>query len=185
MVSALITAAAAFVGSNIDDLFVLMLLFAVSENKAAVRRGYVAASLCVCALSFLAAYTLQQFAVQYIKLFGFVVLFLGLKTAICGDKHDDELPERNRYETAQAAQTFLLTLAGSADNIGLYIPLFARFDKTLCIAAVSVMAAMALLWCGVSRRLSSLPMLSRLLTERKRLTVSLIYILLGIYIIIG
>ncbi|MBR5502808.1 MAG: cadmium resistance transporter, partial [Oscillospiraceae bacterium] len=175
----------AFAASNIDDLFVLMLLFGISTKKSAVRRGYLLASLCVCAFSLLAAFTLQNFALAYIKLLGVVPLFLGIKAAIGSDGDDDELPESSRFACSQALQTFLFTLVGSADNIGLYIPLFASFEKGSYLLAFAAMMAMALLWCHICSKLSSLPALQKLLAEKKRLATSVIYIALGIYILIG
>ena len=77
----------------------------------------------------------------------------------------------------------LITIANGADNIGVYIPLFAGFSLWQMGTALSVFSLMTGLWCLLSIRLSDLPVLQKLLRKYKPVLIPAVYILLGLYIL--
>ena len=78
----------------------------------------------------------------------------------------------------------LVTIANGADNIGVYIPLFAGYGLWQLGVLVCVFAVMIALWCTIAKRLADLPLLKKLLMGHKGVIVPVVFIALGVYIMV-
>ena len=184
MFTAVLSAAAAFAASNIDDLFMLLLLFSAANRPRVVAAGYCSAVMATSVLSLLGAGGLQLLGTAHINLLGLIPLAMAVFAAF--SKHGDEPEEiiAKRYGTF--IQTVAVTLAGSADNIGIYIPLFVRYRAPQHVAAILIATlCMAVLWCRVAKAVASLPSLEGIISRRKKLLVPLVYAVLGLHILLG
>ena len=176
------SAAAAFAATNIDDLFVLMLLFGQAENPGSRVRttsGQYLGIAVLTSVSVAAALGLGQISTQYLNLLGLVPIALGLRAWML--RGEDETDDVHRIGVLAAA---LLTIANGGDNLGVYIPLFV--GKTLLQLAViaGVFAGMTGLWCLLGARLASLPRVRQAIRRWKDRLVPAVLILLGISILL-
>ena len=176
----MLTAILAFIGTNIDDIFVLTVLLSAAGLRGRVRvsSGYAMGVLLITALAALAAGGLRLFSGSWLRLLGLIPAFLGVRAWL---RRDDGDGAALRPTFAGA---MLITLGNGADNLGVYIPLFAR--STLWEAALSAMVflVMAGLWSLLAARIASLPMLRGWLERRAAVLVPVILILLGLYILL-
>lgn len=78
----------------------------------------------------------------------------------------------------------LVTVASGADNIGVYIPLFAGFAVRQIALAVCVFLILTALWCWMGKKLAGLSFLRRALVRWKKVVVLAVYLVLGGYILI-
>ncbi|MEJ1303665.1 cadmium resistance transporter, partial [Lactiplantibacillus plantarum] len=89
-------------------------------------------------------------------------------------------------EQSKANQLFwtvtLLTIASGGDNLGIYIPYFASLDWAQTLVALLVFAIGVIIFCELSRVLSSIPLISETIEKYKRIIVPLVFIPLGLYI---
>ena len=88
------------------------------------------------------------------------VCFLGIRFAIVGEGEEEEEEEIiERLEQSKANQLFwtvtLLTIASGGDNLGIYIPYFASLDWSQTLVALLVFAIGIIIFCELSRVLSS------------------------------
>ncbi len=184
MIETVITSFLSFVGTNIDDIFVLMLLFAQVCGKKSffpMLFGRYLAMLTVLAISFLGAFGLSFISADYIKFLGFLPIFLGIKAIF---EHKNEENQNETKLTSLVWSTTLITLANSADNIGVYIPLFTGYTWSQVLITVAVFLIMTFLWHVLGMKLASLPFLKKMIEQYKIIAVPVIYILLGLYILI-
>ncbi|MBO5198659.1 MAG: cadmium resistance transporter [Lachnospiraceae bacterium] len=247
MTASILTSIIAFVSTNIDDIFVLMLLFSQADNRRGKSRiviGHFLGISLLVLLSFLGAFGLQFVPTQYVGLLGIVPIALGIKAWLeyrreekeasagnfspndapfslsqsdsestpsevnpCPNSSDsdpsDELisvPEylypdlfpRNEASCKPLAavtsvsllNALIVTIAGGADNVGVYIPLFVGYSVGERIAAVIIFAVLTLLWCFFGDALASLPVIRKTIQKYKQIAIPLIFILLGVYIIL-
>ncbi len=177
----------AYISTNIDDVFILMLLFAqctLHSDFIKILIGRYLGIGAVVILSLLAAFGLGFFPQEILRLLGIVPILLGIKTYYDSKKEsgsEDTLPKAHSSAITSAA---LITMANSADNIGVYIPLFAGYTLGQMLIMIAVFAAMTLLWCLLGRRLANLPLIAKVIEKYKRIAIPMLYILLGIYILI-
>lgn len=187
----IISAIGVYISTSIDYLIILIILFAqLSQNKQKwhIYAGqYLGTGLLVGA-SLVAAYVVNFVPEEWmVGLLGLIPIYLGIRFAIVGDDAEEEEEEIiERLEQSKANQLFwtvtLLTIASGGDNLGIYIPYFASLDWSQTLVALLVFVIGIIIFCEISRVLSSIPLIFETIEKYERIIVPLVFILLGLYI---
>ena len=187
----IISAIGVYISTSIDYLIILIILFAQlsqSKQKWHIYAGqYLGTGLLVGA-SLVAAYVVNFVPEAWmVGLLGLIPIYLGIRFAIVGEGEEEEEEEIiERLEQSKANQLFwtvtLLTIASGGDNLGIYIPYFASLDWSQTLVALLVFAIGIIIFCELSRVLSSIPLISETIEKYERIIVPLVFILLGLYI---
>lgn len=187
----IISAIGVYISTSIDYLIILIILFAqLSQNKQKwhIYAGqYLGTGLLVGA-SLVAAYVVNFVPEAWmVGLLGLIPIYLGIRFAIVGEGEEEEEEEIiERLEQSKANQLFwtvtLLTIASGGDNLGIYIPYFASLDLSQTLVALLVFAIGIIIFCELSRVLSSIPLISETIEKYERIIVPLVFIPLGLYI---
>lgn len=182
MIAVLSAAAAAFAATNIDDLFVLMLLFGQADGKRArlrIAAGQFLGIGLLTLVSVAAALGLGLVPGSYLRLLGLVPILLGLRA----------WKQRNEQEEMPSAvgvlSTALLTIANGGDNLGVYIPLFTGYTAGQLAVTAAVFGLLCGLWCLLGARLASLPRVRETIHRWKGILVPAVLILLGLSILLS
>ncbi len=192
MAETILAGIVSFVGTNIDDIFINTLFFAQADTKRKVKATIIGVYLGIgtlVLLSMLGAYFLQAVPQKYIGLLGFIPIILGIKAwaeYIQEKKNSnaDESVENPGASKGLLWSVMLITISNGADNIGVYIPLFASYTAMQLLTVAIVFAWMTALWCVLGKKLSDLPGLRKILLKYKHIIVPVVFIALGIYIIL-
>lgn len=189
MVETLLLSITAFVGTNIDDIFINTLFFTGAKTKKDSRDIVIGKYLGIGALiliSILGASGLQFLPQQYIGCLGLVPIGLGVREAVAAFRsgNADKSEEPAQKSSNNLLNAALITMANGADNIGVYIPLFAGFAAWQTLLAIGVFGILIYAWCLLGRLLANLPMVKNTLEQYKTVVVPLVYIALGIYILL-
>lgn len=187
----IISAIGVYISTSIDYLIILIILFAqLSQNKQKwhIYAGqYLGTGLLVGA-SLVAAYVVNFVPEAWmVGLLGLIPIYLGIRFAIVGEGEEEEEEEIiERLEQSKDNQLFwtvtLLTIASGGDNLGIYIPYFASLDLSQTLVALLVFAIGIIIFCELSRVLSSIPLISETIEKYERIIVPLVFIPLGLYI---
>ena len=187
----IISAIGVYISTSIDYLIILIILFAqLSQNKQKwhIYAGqYLGTGLLVGA-SLVAAYVVNFVPEEWmVGLLGLIPIYLGIRFAIVGEDAEEEEEEIiERLEQSKANQLFwtvtLLTIASGGDNLGIYIPYFASLDWSQTLVALLVFVIGIIIFCEISRVLSSIPLIFKKNKKYERIIVPLVFILLGLYI---
>jgi len=187
----IISAIGVYISTSIDYLIILIILFAqLSQNKQKwhIYAGqYLGTGLLVGA-SLVAAYVVNFVPEAWmVGLLGLIPIYLGIRFAIVGEGEEEEEEEIiERLEQSKANQLFwtvtLLTIASGGDNLGIYIPYFASLYLSQTLVALLVFAIGIIIFCELSRVLSSIPLISETIEKYERIIVPLVFIPLGLYI---
>lgn len=191
MEQTIISAIGVYISTSIDYLIILIILFAQpSQNKQKwhIYAGqYLGTGLLVGA-SLVAAYVVNFVPEAWmVGLLGLIPIYLGIRFAIVGEGEEEEEEEIiERLEQSKANQLFwtvtLLTISSGGDNLGIYIPYFASLDWAQTLVALLVFAIGIIIFCELSRVLSSIPLISETIEKYERIIVPLVFIPLGLYI---
>lgn len=194
MVQTIISAIGVYISTSIDYLIILIILIILfaqlSQNKQKwhIYAGqYLGTGLLVGA-SLVAAYVVNFVPEAWmVGLLGLIPIYLGIRFAIVGEGEEEEEEEIiERLEQSKANQLFwtvtLLTIASGGDNLGIYIPYFASLDWSQTLVALLVFAIGIIIFCELSRVLSSIPLISETIEKYERIIVPLVFIPLGLYI---
>ncbi|CMU98546.1 Cad superfamily protein [Streptococcus pneumoniae] len=187
----IISAIGVYISTSIDYLIILIILFAqLSQNKQKwhIYAGqYLGTGLLVGA-SLVAAYVVNFVPEEWmVGLLGLIPIYLGIRFAIVGEDAEEEEEEIiERLEQSKANQLFwtvtLLTIASGGEKFGIYIPYFASLDWSQTLVALLVFVIGIIIFCEISRVLSSIPLIFETIEKYERIIVPLVFILLGLYI---
>ena len=187
----IISAIGVYISTSIDYLIVLIILFAqLSQNKQKwhIYAGQYLGTGLLVGVSLVAAYVVNFVPEAWmVGLLGLIPIYLGIRFAIVGEGEEEEEEEIiERLEQSKANQLFwtvtLLTIASGGDNLGIYIPYFASLDWSQTLVALLVFAIGIIIFCELSRVLSSIPLISETIEKYQRIIVPLVFIPLGLYI---
>lgn len=183
MIEAIISAVMAFIGTNIDDIFLLTIFFANAKTKHESHSVWLGQYLGVFALyliSVFGAVGLSFLPEKYISFLGILPILLGVKAIF-----EREEEQADSSISSKAFAVMLVTIANGADNLGVYIPLFSSFAWWQTAVAGGIFVLMIAIFCFLGKKLASLSFLRSFLFRRKRIVVPLILIALGIYILLS
>jgi cadmium resistance protein CadD (predicted permease) len=139
----LLTGVAAFAATNLDDLFLLVVYFAVGWGRAReVVLGQYAGIGALFAVSSVASLFALALPAGYVCLLGALPVLLGLKLLLAGTPDAPETTPRSGILPVAAA-----TVANGGDNIGVYVPLFATSNPFEIGLYGAIFAVMTGLWC--------------------------------------
>lgn len=191
----IISAIGVYISTSIDYLIILIILFAqLSQNKQKwhIYAGQYLGTGLLVGVSLVAAYVVNFVPEAWmVGLLGLIPIYLGIRFAIVGEGEEDEEEDEEeeiieRLEQSKANQLFwtvtLLTIASGGDNLGIYIPYFASLDWAQTLVALLVFAICIIIFCELSRVLSSIPLISETIGKYERIIVPLVFIPLGLYI---
>jgi cadmium resistance protein CadD (predicted permease) len=186
MIQTIITSILAFVSTNIDDLFILMLFFGSRRYSSIHIFGgqYLGIALLIAtayAVSLLGAF----FDTRYIGLLGLFPIFLAVKESfsVFGNRTDEnektDLPKNGSFLSIA-----MVTIANGADNIGVYVPSLAALGAVEKLLFVLVFMIMVAVWCSAAKYLAAHPIIAKSLNRYAHITLPFVLFLLGLFIII-
>lgn len=185
MLESILASVAAYAGTNIDDIFVIMILLAQAQKatKGQIVAGHFLGVGLITLISMLGAFGLQNLPLKYVGLLGLMPIFLGIRYWLEYRKGTtaDNAPEAQSVSLFSMA---LITLGNGADNLGVYIPLFTGFSGMERGVAAVVFAAMTGLWVFLADRLAQFPQVKSSVSKYKHIVIPVVFIALGIYIIL-
>lgn len=183
MLENIITSLLAFVSTNIDDIFILMLFYGRRKQKPIdiVLGQYLGIGTLVL-VSFVGAAIGSLIDQKYIGLLGLFPIYLALKNVQQQGKWNDEVPPRTGAGIIAIAG---VTIANGGDNIGVYVPLLTTMTVVAKVYMVVVFAMMTYVWCMAARYLARHPVVASYLDRFGNIITPLVLFGLGIFILWG
>lgn len=184
----LLTALLTFISTELDDFFVFVVLFGRCKNNQKVWAvvGQIVSLAAVTVLCAFVAHYLEKIPSEYLRFCGIIPVLLGIKAFF--DKDDEEKQEENsegvqdRKGVMIFVTAFLLTLAASSDNLGVYIPVFTKYTVTEKLITLAVFLVLQCGWSFLQIKAASLPVVKNLVEKSKKWLVPVVFILLGLFI---
>ena len=181
---------AAFVATNIDDIFVLMMFsssYMTFPVKQVVLGQYIGIGLLV-AISALGSFISLAVPTYIIALLGIVPIVIGVKKLVVlrkknesNSKHAVQNKKKNNLVVAAVAA---VTFSNGGDNIGVYTPLFAKYNSVSQITALAtIFMAMTAVWCIAAYYLVNHPLVASKIRRIGHIILPFVLIGLGIYIL--
>ena len=175
-------AVAAFIATDIDDIFILILLFSAGYPARQIVAGqYLGIGLLV-AIGVLGSLVALVVPPYVIGLMGIAPIAIGIKKLLELRKNDDEKPVL-KGRNAAALSVAAVTFANGGDNIAVYVPLFASYNAAGEITLLAaVFMAMTGAWCAVAHYLVKHPLVAAKMHRAGRVILPFVLIGLGAYI---
>jgi cadmium resistance protein CadD (predicted permease) len=170
---------AAFAATNLDDLFLLVAWFAAGRAPArAIVLGQYLGIGALFAASVAASLLALAAPAAHLAWLGLVPIIVAARMLAKPDREDD-VPEAPGVLPVAA-----VTVANGADNLGVYIPLFATSAATQIAVYGAVFAGMTALWCAAASWLVRHPAAGAPLRRHGPKAVPLVLIGIGLWILL-
>jgi cadmium resistance protein CadD (predicted permease) len=190
IVSLMTIGISAFAATNIDDIFVLMMFSSLTFPVRQVILGqYVGIGLLV-TISALGSFISLVVPTYIIGLLGIAPIAIGLKKLVTFRKKNES--NSKSKETAQDKKNNLafaavaaVTFSNGGDNIGVYTPLFAKYNTASQITVLAtIFMTMTAVWCIAAYYLVNHPLIASKIRHIGHIILPFVLIGLGIYILI-
>jgi len=192
IVSLIATGMSAFAATNIDDIFVLVMFFSslTFPVRQVILGQYVGIGLLV-AMSALGSLISLVIPTYIIGLLGIAPIVIGVKKLVTLRKKNESnlkskgaAPDKKKNKIAFVAIA-AVTFSNGGDNIGVYTPLFAKYNSVTQITALATtFMAMAAIWCVAAYYLVNHPIVACRIRRIGHIILPFVLIGLGIYILI-
>jgi cadmium resistance protein CadD (predicted permease) len=203
LVSLIAIGVSAFVATNIDDIFVLMMFFSSSYSSSMafpvrqiVLGQYIGIGLLI-AISALGSLISLVVPPYIIGLLGIVPIAIGtrrlVQIIIKRDKTSappsmDAAKESNNGKRNKQYLPFLVvaavTFSNGGDNIGVYTPMFAQYNSVSQVTTlIVVFMLMTAVWCIAAYYLVNHPLVASRIRRIGHVVMPFVLIGLGIYIL--
>ena len=178
----ILAAAGIFIGTDIDDLIVLTVLFlAARDARWKIWAGQYLGITVLVTVSLLAALGLTLIPDRWVPLLGLVPLGLGLWGLIGAirGRDDDDGPVTASGVLAVAG----ITIANGADNIAVYTPIFRTLGVVDVVVVLVVFAVLVGVWCTVAAWLGSHRRVIAIVDRYGHWLVPVVFIAIGVVIL--
>lgn len=180
-------AVVAFVGTNMDDFVVLLLLvLGTARDQTAWHQIVIGQYIgfCVLLVAGLAGAALfGLIGTQWIALLGILPIALGLNGFRRAIKHTDDRPDTNRF-TGGVVRVAIVTVANGGDNISVYIPLYRELTAGAKAVASGAMLVMLGLWCAAALIVGHHARLIPGIVKIGRWLTPSVYVVIGVLVIL-
>lgn len=187
MQTAILTGITAYISTSIDYLIILMVIFGSVNRKERwlVYWGDLLGTSVLVAASLVMAFILGFVPQEWVLgLLGIIPVLMGLRLLINGESDDDEVVENQMKKQRNIIMNVaIITIATcGADNIGIYVPIFAQSTvQTLTVILITFFFMLSL-FCYVGYLLIKIPKVAEILERYGMYITAVVYIGLGLYI---
>jgi len=186
-------AAGLFAITNVDDIVLLSLFFGRSDGQQGAARRIVTGQYlgftAILAITVAAAYGATFLPESAIAYLGLLPLALGLWAAWQAWKNhregdSGEQQPGNKQDDPKALQVAAVTFANGSDNIGVYLPVFAKAGAAGITVYAAVFLALVGVWCAAGRFFATRPAVAKVIGRWGHILHPLVLIGLGLFILI-
>jgi cadmium resistance transport/sequestration family protein len=173
-----------FVSTNVDDLVVLVALFAHSKFRPrdVVAGQYVGLAV-LFVLSAAGALLVLVIPNTYLGLLGIFPILIGIRKLIALRHESVAAGLRGTGRYGSIAGVALVTIANGGDNIGVYMPVFAIHSASQIAIIALVFVAMTATWCLLAHRMVNHPRFGAPIRRYGHIFAPIILIGLGLLIL--
>lgn len=169
-----------FAVTNIDDAFLLTLLYARRIPGRRIVAGQYLGFAVIVVLSLALALGALTMPHRWMPILGLLPLTLGIRHLVRTCHTRADLQNEQSFGVVSVA---MITISNGADNVGVYVPFFV-FGREYLWLILTIYAALIAVWCFVGKWLGRRRLVFRLLERSADRVVAMVFILLGILILI-
>lgn len=194
IIGVILASLAAFLSTSIDDLFILTLHFATSnekfDKKDIVYGHFIGISVLIF-VSLLPSIGFMSLPNHYIGLLGLIPIYRGIDLLFHFNKDLpllSDLPDNKivnflrKYFNYNLLLVAMITLANGGDNIALYLPLFSSL-KWFVLLVIPLFFIYTHYWVKLGQKLVGLKQTTTLIKRYGHIFIPYSMILIGIYIV--
>ena len=174
---------ALFVATNIDDIFLLLALFADPRLRARqIVAGQILGMLLLIVASVAGSALAVALASKYVGCLGLLPLGIGITRIVRRDEKADA-PAPSLRGAGKILAVTGITVANGGDNLAIYVPVYANHGRADQLALSATFLVLTGVWCWVGHALVNHPTLGAPIRRYAAPATPYVLIALGLYIL--
>ena len=177
----------AFISTNIDDLCIMSVLFAVHPKKdhTGIHAGHFIGMTVLVALSIAASFGAKAVLGEYIKYLGIIPIIVGIRYYFSSSGDDQSLDD-----AANTARFLFLAIAGitvanGADNIVVYTSVFLSFTRKDMFLSLTLFAVLTVLLGTIAAKIADITGIRSFMKRYSKYFVPVLLIAIGLMTLLG
>lgn len=180
----------AFIASNIDDTFILMMLFSSLQfqTRHIVIGQFIGIGvlIIISTLGALIALVLSPF---FIALMGLIPIAIGIKRLLEYERNqttdnNKTIQDKKRQKLIPFLAVSGITIANGGDDVGVFTPLFAKYNTIVEVSTlVAIFMGLTVVWCALTYYFVNHPVIATRINRIGVMTTPFVLIGLGLYIL--
>lgn len=180
----------AFIASNIDDTFILMMLFSSLrfQTRHIVIGQFIGIGvlIIISTLGALIALVLSPF---FIALMGLIPIAIGIKRLLEHERNqttetNKTIQDKKRQKLIPFLAVSGITIANGGDDVGVFTPLFAKYNTIVEVSTlVAIFMGLTVVWCALTYYFVNHPVIATRIKRIGDITTPFVLIGLGLYIL--
>lgn len=180
----------AFIASNIDDTFILMMLFSSLQfqTRHIVMGQFIGIGvlIIISTLGALIALVLSPF---FIALMGLIPIAIGIKRLLEYERNqttdnNKTIQDKKRQKLIPFLAVSGITIANGGDDVGVFTPLFAKYNTIVEVSTlVAIFMGLTVVWCALTYYFVNHPVIATRINRIGVMTTPFVLIGLGLYIL--
>lgn len=175
----------AFVASNIDDTFMLMLLFSSTNILTRdVTIGQFLGIALLVVVSASAALLILVVPLFVIGLMGFIPIGIGVKRLIEYQQKSKTNKQNKKLESLSFLSVAGITIANGGDDLGVFTPLFAKYNTYFEVTILMILFMLLTgIWCTLTYYFIQRPLMASRMSYLSQIINPFVLLGLGVYIL--
>ncbi|HJU77959.1 MAG TPA: cadmium resistance transporter [Nitrososphaeraceae archaeon] len=175
----------AFVASNIDDTFMLMLLFSSTNILTRdVTIGQFLGIALLVVVSASAALLILVVPLFVIGLMGFIPIGIGVKRLIEYQQKSKTNKQNKKLESLSFLSVAGITIANGGDDLGVFTPLFAKYNTYFEVTILMILFMLLTgIWCTLTYYFIRRPLMASRMSYLSQIINPFVLLGLGVYIL--
>jgi cadmium resistance transport/sequestration family protein len=187
----IITIIITFIATGIDEMLVLILLFAHAKNQKQIRQVYIGQQIgmtFILLLVIIVASGIISFAGKWTGLLGLLPILIGIMELVEDDDDDDDesagILNKISMFSNLSVRVAIIAIVGGAEELAIYVPYFSSLTWDEVTLAIITFIIMVPIWCAICHMVGSRKNIYQFVKRFQRFIIPLVFIGIGIKVLL-
>jgi cadmium resistance transport/sequestration family protein len=179
-----------FIATGIDEMLVLILLFAHARNQQQIRQVYIGQQIgmtFILMLVIIAISGISTFAGKWTGLLGILPIILGIMELMEDEDDDDDSPgilNKISMFSNLSVRVAIIAIVGGAEELAIYVPYFTSLNWDEVILAIIIFIIMIPIWSAICHMVGSMKNIYQFVKRFQRIIIPVVFIGIGIKVLL-
>ena len=185
----IITIIITFIATGIDEMLVLILLFAHAKSQKQIRQVYMGQQIgmtFILILVVIAVSGISFFTGKWTGLLGLLPIFIGIMELFEGDEDNEGkgILDKISMFSNLTLRVAIIAIAGGAEELAIYIPYFTSLNWNEVILAIMAFIIMIPIWSAICHMIGSMKNVYYFVKRFQRIVIPVVFIGIGLKVLL-
>jgi cadmium resistance transport/sequestration family protein len=185
----IITIIITFIATGIDEMLVLILLFAHAKSQKQIRQVYIGQLIgmtFILILVVIAVSGISPFTGKWTGLLGLLPIFIGIIELFEGDEDNEGkgILDKLSMFSNLTLRVAIIAIAGGAEELAIYIPYLTSLNWNEVILAIFAFIIMIPIWSAICHMVGSMKQVYYFVKRFQRFVIPVVFIGIGLKVLL-